>query len=94
MTTKLIRETDELLATTIISTESKTRLGVIHKQLCMKSELLTGLNQGIISLCEVSEIDGEFKEAETITARIIECQAKIEKAIKSIANPSVGVLAQ
>jgi len=33
----------------------------------MKSELLSGLNQEIISLCEVSEIDGEIEEAETIT---------------------------
>jgi len=88
VTTKLIRETDELLTTTTLSSEGRTRLDVIHKQLCMKSELLSGLNQEIISLCEVSEVDGEIKEAETITARIIECQAKIEKAIKSIANPS------
>ena len=73
-----------------MSTEGRTRLGVIHKQLCLKSELLSGLNQEIISLCEVSEIDGEIKETETITARIIECQAKIEKLIKSIASPSVS----
>ena len=90
VTTKLIRETDELLAMTTIPTEGRTRLGIIHKQLCMKSELLSGLNQEIISFCEVSEIDGEIEEAETITARIIECQAKIEKLIKSrsIANSS------
>ena len=91
VTTKLIRETDELLATTTISTEGRTRLGVIHRQLCMKSELLSGLNQEIISFCEVSEIDGEIEEAETITARIIECQAKIEKSIKSIASSSVTI---
>ena len=46
--------------------------------------MLSGLNQEIISLYEVSDIESEIEEAETITARIIECQSKIEKSIKSI----------
>ena len=50
VTTKLIRETDELLAMTTILTEGITCLGVIHRQLCMKLELLSGLNQEIIHI--------------------------------------------
>ena len=68
VTTKLIRETDELLVATTLSTESRSRLGIIHKELSLKSELLSGLNQEIISLCEVSDIESEIEEAETITA--------------------------
>ena len=73
-----------MLVSTTLSTEGRSRLGVIHKQLSLKSELLFGLNQEIISLCEVSDIESEIEEAETITARIIECQSKIEKSIKFI----------
>ena len=33
----------------------------------------------------MSDIEGEIEEAEVITTRIIECQAKIEKFVKSSA---------
>ena len=90
VTTKLIRETDELLVATTLSTEGRSHLGIIHKQLSLKSELLSGLNQEIISLCEVTNIESEIEEAETITTRIIECQSKIEKSIKSIVEAGHG----
>ena len=39
----------------------------------------------------MSDIEGEIEETEIITARIIECQAKIEKFVKSPATHSVSL---
>ena len=87
--TKLIKETTELFSTTLdttpLLTKGKTHLDEIHKQLCLKFKLLNGLNAEILGLCEVSDIEGEMEETEVITARIIECQAKIEKIVTSSA---------
>ena len=81
VTTKLIKEADELLAISPLTVEGKSRLDVINKQLRLKAELLSGYDTEIVSLCEVSDIEGDIEKAETITAKIIECRAKIDKAI-------------
>ena len=49
--TKLIKETDEILATDPLTTKGRSQLNVIHKQLGLKMELPRGLDNGIIS-CE------------------------------------------
>ena len=77
--TKLIKETDEILATTPLTTEGRSRLDVIHKQLGLKAELLRRLDNDILALCEVSDIDTEIEEAEPITAKVIEYKSKIAK---------------
>ena len=71
VTTKLIKEADELLTASPLTIEGRTCLDVINKQLRLKAELLSGLDTEIVSLCEVSDIE----EAESITAKIIECRA-------------------
>ena len=76
--TKLITETNEILATTPLTTEGRSRLDVIHKQLGLKAEL-RGLDNDILALCEVSDIDTEIEEAEPITAEVIEYKSKIAK---------------
>ena len=67
-----------MLAVSPLTVEGRSRLDVINKQLRLKAELLSGYDTEIVSLCEVSGIEGD---AETITAKIIECRAKIDKAI-------------
>jgi len=81
VTTKLIKEVDELLAVSPLTVEGRSRLDVINKQLRLKAELLRGLDTEIVSLCDVSDIQGEIEEAEGITAKIIEYRTKIDKAI-------------
>ena len=81
VTTKLIKEADELLAVSPLTVEGRSCLDVINKQLRLKAELLSGYDTEIVSLCEVSDIEGDIGEAETITAKIIKCRAKIDKTI-------------
>ena len=90
VTTKLIKEADELLTVSPLTTEGRTRLDVINKQLGLKAELLSGLDTEIVSLCEVSDIEGDIEEAESITAKIIECRAKIDKVITPENNIRTG----
>lgn len=70
--TKLIRETNELLPTILLTTEGRSRLDVIHKQLSMKAKLLESINNDMLALCKVSQIDDEIGESETIITKIIQ----------------------
>ena len=88
VTTKLIKEAEELLSTTPLSSEAKSRIHVISKQLSLKSSHLIGLDSEALNLCEVSDITGEVEEADNVTAKIIECQSKLETVIKSAVEPS------
>ena len=90
VTTKLIKEADELLTVSPLTIEGRTCLDVINKQLHLKAELLSGLDTEIVSLCKVSDIEGDIEEAESITAKIIECRAKIDKAITPENNIRTG----
>ena len=88
MTTKLIKEAEELLSTTPLLPEAKSRLHVISKQLSLKSSCLNNLDSEVLNLCEVSDITGEVKEADIVTAKIIECQSKLQLVIKSAVEVS------
>ena len=79
-----------MLTVSPLTIEGRTRLDVINKQLRLKAELLSGLDTEIVSLCEVSDIEGDIEEAESITAKIIECRAKIDKAITQENNIRTG----
>ena len=83
VTTRLIKEADELLATATPTEESKSRLTVIHKQLQLKHEVLSALDTQIVSLCDIGNIEEELLDAESVTARILECKVKIERNLKS-----------
>ena len=86
VTTKLIKEADELLSAPPLTPEAKSRLHVINKQLSLKSSYLNNLDSEVLDLCEVSDIAGEVDEAEVITAKIIECQFRIEQCMKGNAT--------
>jgi len=62
VTTKLIKEADELLTVSPLTVEGRSRLDVINKQLRLKAELLSGYDTEIVSLCEVSDIEGDVEE--------------------------------
>ena len=59
VTTRLIKEADKLLATAPPSGESKSRQNVIHKQLELKHEVLSGLDTQIVSVCDIANIEEE-----------------------------------
>ena len=42
----------------------------------------------MLNLCEVSNINGEVEEADNVTAKIIECQSKLQLVIKSAVEAS------
>ena len=87
MTTKLIKEANELLTVSPLTVEGRSRLDVINKQLRLKAELLSGYDIEIVSICEVNDIEGDIEEAETITAKIIKCRAKIDmRAVHPLAE--------
>ena len=90
VTTRLIKEADELLATALLSGEIKSRLNVIHKQLELKHEVLSVLDTQIVSVCDIANIEEELQDAESVTARILECKLKIEKSIKSLKTESTS----
>ena len=88
LTTKLIKEAKELPLITPLSPEAKSRLHVISKQLSLKSSCLNNLDSEVLNLCEVSDINGEVEEADNVTAKIIECQSKLQLVIKSAVEAS------
>ena len=51
------KEADEVLATAPPSGESKSRLNVIHIQLELQHEVLSGLNTQIIPVCDIANIE-------------------------------------
>ena len=88
VTTKLIEEAEELLLTTPLSPKAKSCLHVISKQLSLTSSCLNNLDSEALNLCEVSDITGEVEEADNVTAKIIECQLKLQLVIKSAIEAS------
>ena len=63
VTKRLIKEANELLATALPSGGSKSRLNVIHKQLQLKHEVLSGLDTQIVSFCDIANIEEELQDA-------------------------------
>ena len=49
--TKLVKEVDELLEVTPLSSEAATRLNIVHEQLEGKMMVLTNLDGEIVALC-------------------------------------------
>ena len=84
VSTKLCREIDAVLAEESFNTDlSKlAHLNVIREQLDGKLKQLIKLDDVIVSLCSVGEIEGEVKDSEDITAKIIEAKRKIQVALR------------
>ena len=47
---------------------------------------MNNLDSEVLDICEVSDIAGEVDEAVVITAKIIECQSRIEQCMKGNAT--------
>ena len=65
--TKLTKEIDELLSAMTILEDMQARLRVIFRQLEAKQSILNDLDREILSVCELTDVDGEIDESETIT---------------------------
>ena len=81
VTTKLVREVDEIVTADPSTAEAQARLKVIFKQLEAKSAVLSELDREISSLCDLDEVEGEIEEAERVIAKLIECKRRIEEVI-------------
>ena len=81
VTTKLVREVDEIVAADPSTANAQARLKVIFKQLEAKSAMLSELDREISSLCDLDEVEGEIEEAERVIAKLIECKCRIEEVI-------------
>ena len=78
MTTKLIKEVEEIIGDDPTTVEASACLKVIYKQLESKFCLLSKLDEEISSLCELDEIEHEVEESEVTTAKIIKCKCRID----------------
>ena len=78
MTTKLIKEVDELVGGDPTTVEALAHLKVIYKQLDSKLCFLSKVDEEISSLCELEEIEREVEESEATVAKIIERKHRID----------------
>ena len=86
VTTKVVREVDNILATEDpLSADQLRQLSVKEQQLNLKLKVLSDIDQEILAQCDVSTIEGDIDESETVSARILECQQRISVALKSTA---------
>ena len=86
VTAKVVREVDNILVTEDpLSADQLRQLSVKEQQLNLKLKVLSDIDQEILAQCDVSTIEGEIDESETVSARILECQQRISVALKSTA---------
>ena len=74
--TKLLKEADELLASTSATTledESKTKLNTLKQQINCKLAKLNEVDEKILGLCDVKDIGAEVSESEEYTAKVTSC---------------------
>ena len=94
VTTKLVREVDEIVTADPSTAQAQARLKVIFKQLEAKSAVLSELDREISSLCDLDELEREIEEAERVIAKLIECKRRIEEVtnppsrISTISDPT------
>ena len=79
---KLDEELTEILQRPLEAKDYE-RMSVMRQLLDGKQLALNEIDQGILSLCEVTAIDEEIEGSEAVTAAIISLKAKIENASKS-----------
>ena len=90
--TKLIREADEILSTTDrLDDTRRGRVSVIKQQLAGKIEALNEMDKDILSRCELTVIDAEIEESETVIAKIISCKRRIEERMSSMVSSAPAV---
>ena len=82
VTTKLIKEVDEIIGSDPTTDEASARLKVIHTQLDSKLCFLNKVDEEISSLCELDEIKREVEESEATTAKIMECKRRIDDSLR------------
>lgn len=81
VTTKLVREVEELLRRVEpLEASQRSRLNVINQQLESKLNTLSDMDKDILSRCEIEAIDAEIEESEAVVAKIINCKQQIEEA--------------
>ena len=81
--TKLVKEAQELLQSSEIDIQVIQRCEIISGQLETRMNILNGINEEILGLCEVSEIGDEIEEAAVVLDRILNVKGKIEAAKKA-----------
>ena len=75
VTTKLVREVEELLRRVEpLEASQRSRLNVINQQLESKLNTLSDMDKDILSRCEIEAIDAEIEESEAVVAKIINCK--------------------
>lgn len=47
-----------------------------------KLKKLEGIDQNILSLCELQNIEHKIEESDKVSARVVECQKKIQDALQ------------
>ena len=68
-----------------MSADQLRQLSVKEQQLDLELKVLSDIDQEILAKCDVSTIEGEIDESETVSVRILECQQRISVALKSTA---------
>ena len=90
MTTKIIKEVDEMLAGEgPLESEQISRLNVKQLRLDRKLKLLSEINKEILSKCNIDAIEQEINESESVTDKIMSCKQRIQEAIKVPSAPVI-----
>ena len=87
--TKRIGEANEIIESEgMLSNEQIKQLDVLHRLLENKLKLVEGLDESILSLCEVETIQNEIEDSERVLERVVECQKSIQDALTKGKNES------
>ena len=74
--TKLVSEVEQI-SHVELNAKARDRLKRIAFMLDQKAQLLSGLNEQILALCQVEEIEKDIEDADEFTMRIMDTKAEI-----------------
>ena len=92
VTTKLVREAEELSLSESLEPSQRSRLNVIYQQLEGKLNLLSDMDKDILSRCEIEAIDTEIEESEAVVAKIINCKQRIKEVTTSRVSEAASLV--
>ena len=82
--TKKVQQAIEVLADEedMLTDEDFQQLDVIKRLLDGKLKKLEEIDQNVLSLCTLETIEHEIEESDKVSAKVVECQKKIQDAVQ------------
>ena len=89
--TRYMNEANTIADNTRIDESQLQRLQILKTQIEQKSNALSKVDGNILQICDVTDIEKEVDEAESISFKLTELMTKIEKTLKIETNETLDV---